>query len=367
MSASSNSVRASVGASTAVECLGLTVAYGSTVALSGVDLTVRERETVALLGPSGAGKTTLLHAVAGFIEPSAGEIRIGGRTVSGSGAFTPPEQRSVGMVFQQFALWPHLDALDTVAYPLLRAGVAPSEARREAGALLARLGLNGLEHRRPSELSGGQQQRIALARALARRPQVLLLDEPTAHLDAAARADLHAELARQRSEEPATTLHATHDVEEALGLADRVGLMRDGAIIQVGTPREVYEQPVDRWAAVLTGPSSVLEGRLQHDGMGRWELRTGDERTPVELPRDATRSDAAALLVRPDWACLGGPLRGRVRTVRFRGTHTDYEVESAFGAVQIRDQGPPRVAPGEPIGWSLTRGWPLQATGGAQR
>jgi ABC-type Fe3+/spermidine/putrescine transport system ATPase subunit len=349
----------------AVECRGLTVAYGDTVALRAVDLAVAERETVALLGPSGAGKTTLLHAVAGFLEPSAGEVRIDGRTVSGNGAFVPVEQRSVGMVFQQFALWPHLDALDTVAYPLERSGVPRAQARREAAGLLERLAMKGLEHRRSSELSGGQQQRVALARALARRPSVFLLDEPTAHLDASARADLHAELARQRADEPVTTIHATHDVEEAFGLADRVALMRNGAIVQVGTPRDVYERPVDRWAAALTGPSSVLEGVLEADGVGRWELITGDERTPVELPRDAARQGPVTLLVRPDWVCLGGTLRGRVLDVRFRGTHTDYTIDSAFGIVQVRDPGPPRAAAGQLTGWSLSRAWPLGPTAGS--
>ncbi|MFH2071532.1 MAG: ATP-binding cassette domain-containing protein, partial [Actinomycetota bacterium] len=169
----------------ALEIRDLDVSLGGTPILHGVDLSVAEGEAVALLGPSGSGKTTLLYAVAGFVTPTGGEIAIGGRTVSGPGRHTAPERRSVGFVFQNYALWPHLTAAETVAYPLQRSGIPAAEAASEAGALLARVGIPDLAGRKPAEMSGGQQQRVGLARALARKAALYLLDEPTAHLDAA--------------------------------------------------------------------------------------------------------------------------------------------------------------------------------------
>ena len=311
----------------ALEITGLEVTYGGTAALRGVTVSVRAGELLALLGPSGSGKTTLLHAVAGFLDPAAGTIRLAGTTVTGDGRPVPPERRDLAVVFQNYALWPHLTALDTVAYPVRRRGADRASARAEAREILGQLGIAHLSGRRPAELSGGEQQRVGLARALARRPSVYLFDEPTAHLDTHVRGVFLDELAARRRASGAAAVYATHDAEEALGLADRVALLRDGTLLQVGTPEQVYAEPVDLFAARLTGPASVI--------------------------------DDGRLLVRAGWARLGGPLDGEVRAVRFRGPHSDYLVAGPRGELLIREPGPPRHPVARRPGWTLEHGWPL--------
>jgi len=238
----------------ALDIRDLAVVYDGEPVIRGVSLTVEHGEVLALLGPSGSGKSTLLHAVAGFLTPADGVIRIGGETVAGEGPAEPPERRELGVVFQNHALWPHLSALDTVAYPGRRRGEGRAEARAEALAILDRFGIaHQAGGRRPAELSGGEQQRVGLARALARRPSLYLFDEPTAHLDTHLRGLFLDQLVTRRQEQGAAALYATHDAEEALGLADRIALLRDGRLVQLGRPEEVYERPVDLFAARLTG------------------------------------------------------------------------------------------------------------------
>jgi ABC-type Fe3+/spermidine/putrescine transport system ATPase subunit len=298
------------------------VRYGDAPAVGGVDLDVAAGETVALLGPSGSGKTTLLYAIAGFLPLTAGTIHLDGRLVASAEVSTPPEQRPLAMVFQHYGLWPHMDALDTVAYPARRAGEGRAAARAQARELLEQLRLAHLAGRRPAELSGGEQQRVGLARALARRPALYLLDEPTAHLDTVLKADLQAELATRMHADGAAAIHATHDVEEALAVADRVVLLREGAVVQVDRPRDVYARPANEWAARLTGPASFIEGELVAqgaDGPGRY-------------------------LVRPDWVRFDGPLAAHVTDVRYRGTHTDYRLATALGTLFLREPGPVRHA-----------------------
>ena len=315
----------------ALEVIDLAVSYDGTPALRGVSLTVAPGEVLALLGPSGSGKSTLLHAVAGFLAPGAGSVRLAGTDVAGNGRAVPPEHRDVAVVFQNYALWPHLSALDTVAYPLRRRGAGRTQARAEALAILERLRIASLAGRRPAELSGGEQQRVGLARALARRPSLYLFDEPTAHLDTHVRGVFLDELVSRQRDSGAAAVYATHDAEEALGLADRVALLAEGRLLQVGTPQQVYAEPVDLFAARLTGPASVIDAP---DGGGR-------------------------LLVRPGWACLGGPLDAEVRGVRFRGPHSDYLAATAFGDLLIREPGPPRRPVGARVGWTLLHGWPV--------
>ena len=314
-----------------VEIIDLVVEYDGTTALCGVTLSVAPGEVVALLGPSGSGKSTLLHAVAGFLAPRAGTVRLAGTTVAGNGRPVPPERRDLAVVFQNYALWPHLSAVDTVAYPARRRGAGRGAARAEAMELLGLLRIAHLADRRPAELSGGEQQRVGLARALARRPALYLFDEPTAHLDTHVRAVFLEELLARQRDSGAAAVYATHDAEEALGLADRVALLREGRLMQVGTPQQVYDEPVDLFAARLTGPASVIDAP---GGNGR-------------------------LLVRPGWAHLGGPLEGCLRGVWFRGPHSDHLVDTPLGDVLIREDGPPRHAAGACVGWTLARSWPL--------
>ena len=316
----------------ALELRGLSVSYGGVRALSEVDLHVAPGQVLALLGPSGSGKSTLLRTVAGFISPEAGEVWLGGERVASPQAAVPPELREVAMVFQNYALWPHLDALDTVAYPFRRRGEPRDRARAEARAILERLQVGHLAHRRPAELSGGEQQRVGLARALARQARVNLFDEPTAHLDTHVRQVFLSELLARRRDTGATAVYATHDAEEALGVADRVALLAGGRVVQVGDPQEVYQRPVGQWAARLTGTASVLT-------------------TP-----------AGPELVRPEWARLGGDRIARVRDVWFRGPHTDYLLETAEGSLVLREAGTPRHERDDQVGWSLLQSWPLEGS-----
>jgi len=323
--------------SDALELRGLSVTYDGTPALTEVDLRVAAGEMLALLGPSGSGKSTLLHTVAGLNPLQAGEIWLGGQRVAGPDGGHPPEGRGVAMVFQNYALWPHLTALDTVAYPGRRRGLRKTEARQEAMAILERLQVAHLAHRRPAELSGGEQQRVGLGRALARHASLYLFDEPTAHLDTHVRGVFLEELLTRRRESGAAALYATHDAEEALGVADRVAVLAAGRVVQVGTPEDVYHRPVDLWAARLTGPASVLAGR------------------------------AGPLLVRPEWARLVGDRTARVEDVWFRGPHSDYLLETDQGRLLVRAPGPPRHRRGDATSWSLQESWALGAETTGQR
>ncbi|MEX0658811.1 MAG: ABC transporter ATP-binding protein [Egibacteraceae bacterium] len=337
----------------AVACRDVAVAYGRVLALDGVDLLVEPGEAVALLGPSGAGKSTLLHLVAGFVSPTRGEVDVAGQAVATPARSLPPERRQVGVVFQHYALWPHMTAVDTVAYPLRRRGARARDARRQARLMLERMGIAELAERRPAELSGGQQQRVGLARALAREASVYLFDEPTAHLDTALRATLQEEMSDRRRALGAAAVYATHDAGEALAVADRVVLLRTGRVVQSGGPREIYEQPADLWAAQLTGPASLLDGGTQPAGDGQVRLHVAGE--PVTVPGAGTAGGRA--LVRPDWVALGGPLPATVDQMWYRGTHTDYRLDTPLGFVDAREPGPPRAARGTATTWALRRVW----------
>ena len=316
-----------------LEVRGLSVAYGSVTALSDVHLSVAPGEVLALLGPSGSGKSTLLHTVAGFHLPQAGEVWLNGRCVSSARRSEPPERRELAMVFQNYALWPHLSALDTVAYPARRRGENRAQAREQALVILDRLNVGHLSDRHPAELSGGEQQRVGLARALARKASLYLFDEPTAHLDTHVRGVFLEELVTRQRDTGAAAVYAAHDAEETLGLADRLALLAAGHVIQVGTPEQVYGEPVDELAARLTGPASVL---TTPDGPGE-------------------------LLVRPEWASLCGDRSARIRDVWFRGPHSDYLLDTAQGRLLVREPGPPAHQRGEDVSWGLRRSWPLRA------
>jgi ABC-type Fe3+/spermidine/putrescine transport system ATPase subunit len=347
-----------VGAHPALHCIALDVGYGDGRVLREIDLTVGSDEIVALLGASGSGKSTLLHAVAGLLRPSAGEIWLAGRRIATARWSTPPERRAIGLVFQNFALWPHLTVLDTVAYPQRRAGRTLSEARANAFDLLKRLGIADVSSRRPAELSGGQQQRVGLARALAREARLFLLDEPTAHLDTHLRHAFQESVLDRRADTGASVVYATHDPAEALAVADQVALVVDGRIIQTGSPETVYAEPVSRAAAVLTGPCSVLEARIDALERGRVALDFGDG--TMIVPGGGPRSAAARpsrVLLRPDWVYLGGPFRATIGGVAFHGPHTDYRLDTVGGGLTVRLIGPPQYAVGAGVTWGIEWAW----------
>jgi ABC-type Fe3+/spermidine/putrescine transport system ATPase subunit len=233
---------------------GLTVRYGTTLALERLDLTIKHDELFALLGGSGSGKTTLLRAIAGFVQPEAGRILLDDAELSG----LPPHRRPVNTMFQSYALFPHMSVAANIGFGLRQQGVSRAETRRRVEAMLALVRMDGFGGRRPAELSGGQQQRVALARSLAPSPRLLSLDEPMSALDQGLRRDTRAELVRLRRSLGISFILVTHDQDEALQMADRIGVMRDGRMAQAGTPAELYESPVNRFVAEFMGAANIL-------------------------------------------------------------------------------------------------------------
>jgi iron(III) transport system ATP-binding protein len=356
------------GAEASLICRGLSVGYGPIHAVNGVDLVVRRGELMAVLGPSGSGKTTLLHAAAGFVAPAEGEIHIAGQQVSGPGWAIPPERRSIGLVFQSYALWPHMTALDTVAYPLERRGVGREQAREKARLLLERVGLGSLAARRPGELSGGEQQRVGLARALAASPALFLLDEPTANLDATIKPLLQQEIVREQRSTGAGALYVTHDPAEAFAVADRVAVLRDGRLLQVGEPVSIYSEPANEWVARLTGPGSTLAVVAGRRSDGSIEL--GIDGVQLACAGELRGGPGPGIaLLRPEWAELASagtlPLSGSVKDVRYQGSTTDYTLAGSAYDVIVRREGPPEYAPGAIVSWAPKRVVVLPAEGAA--
>jgi iron(III) transport system ATP-binding protein len=283
----------------AIDARGVDKAFGRTRAVDGATLSVPHGELVALLGPSGSGKTTLLRVIAGFEEPDAGRVAIAGRAVAGDGAWVEPEHRRIGMVFQDGALFPHLTVERNVAFGASR--------RERVAECLALVGLEARAASYPHELSGGERQRVALARALAADPEVVLLDEPFASLDAGLRDALRAEVAVILREAGTSALLVTHDQAEALSLAGTVAVMREGRVEQIGTPEEIYERPQSRWVAEFLGEADVIPGTASR-GMVECELgRFG------AAPELAGRVN---VVIRPESVGIGtGPASGHAEGV----------------------------------------------------
>jgi iron(III) transport system ATP-binding protein len=246
-----------------VELKNLRKVYGNTVAVDGVDLDIAKGEFMTLLGPSGCGKTTTLRMIAGLIEPTDGEIRVGGKLLSASGAkVVPPEKRNMGMVFQNFAVWPHMRVFENVAFPLHNLKISKDEIRKRVHAALEMVKLAGLEDRYPSHLSGGQQQRVALARAMAVEPDILLFDEPLSNLDAKLREEMRFELKEIQRRIGVTSIYVTHDQAEAMAISDRIAVLARGKIKQIGTPCEIYDSPQDTFTAEFIGLANHLPGKV---------------------------------------------------------------------------------------------------------
>jgi iron(III) transport system ATP-binding protein len=269
---------------------GIEKRFGSFTALKGVDLEIEKGEFVCFLGPSGCGKTTLLRIVAGLEAQSAGTLHQGGRDISRA----PPAERDYGIVFQSYALFPNLTVADNVAYGLVNRKVPREQARARVGELVNLVGLPGSERKFPAQLSGGQQQRIALARALATRPGLLLLDEPLSALDAIVRVHLRQEIRSLQRKLGVTTIMVTHDQEEALSVADRIVVMNHGAIEQVGTPMEVYRDPATPFVADFVGRINVLPATLQAGG----RVRVGP--SSFECPHTHAPGGAVKIYLRPE-------------------------------------------------------------------
>jgi iron(III) transport system ATP-binding protein len=324
-----------------ISIASLTKTYpgGAAPALKGVSLDVAPGTFLVLLGPSGSGKTTLLRCLAGIERIDSGTIAIGSRTVTDGRSHVPPEQRDLSMVFQDYALWPHLNVLDNVAFALRRRHLPKAECRSGAAVMLERVGLADFARRYPNELSGGQQQRVALARALIADTGLILCDEPLSNLDADLRERMRVEISALVREAGATTVYITHDQAEAFALADHIGVLEEGVLVQAGAPEDIYNHPATPFVARFTGLAGELRVRaVAHGGDGTLEIVAADGavgRLPVMRPAGpALRpGDAALLAIRPTGVFLTHTsaderhLTGRVADVAFRGRGYEYAID----------------------------------------
>jgi len=320
-----------------VEFKSVVKQYGTVVAVRDVTFTIEPGTLVTLLGPSGCGKTTTLRLIAGLEMASSGQILIGGRDVTHLSA----ADRDVSMVFQSYALFPHMSVLDNVAYGPTVSGLPKTQAHAMAMEKLDLLGLTGFEKRMPSELSGGQQQRVAVARALVLEPQVLLFDEPLSNLDAKLRRRVREEIRELQLKLNLTVVYVTHDQQEALAVSDRIIVMSNAAIAQMGRPRELYEEPANLFVADFIGAANMVTGELTQIVGDRAKVRLGDNE--IELPHRGARPGPVTIAVRPESVRLSStrPSRpavpGKIDKASYLGTHMEYTVTGPLGDLFVVD------------------------------
>jgi spermidine/putrescine transport system ATP-binding protein len=355
---------ATKGAGDVVVLEGLTKHYGDVQALVDVDLRIRQGEFFALLGPSGCGKTTTLKLISGFEQPTRGRVLVHGRPMQGVPAF----KRDVNTVFQNYALFPHLDVRDNVAFGLRMKKVAKRERHARAEEALERVHLPGVARRAIDELSGGQQQRVALARALVNRPSVLLLDEPLGALDLKLRRAMQQELKEIQRDVGISFVFVTHDQHEALSMADRIAVMHDGRVQQVGAPREIYEQPRSRFVADFIGESGFLAGTLEGRANEYASVRLASgERLLALAPVGLPDTGKVTVAIRPEHVTVGAApadvtmnvVSGRLQSAEYVGSDSFYKLDAGKAGVLIARQpgtGAP-VAPGV-----LTASFPADRT-----
>ncbi|MBI4202978.1 MAG: ABC transporter ATP-binding protein [Chloroflexi bacterium] len=335
----------------AIRCFGLTKKYGEVLAVGRVDLAVDHGQKVVLLGPSGCGKTTLLRLIAGFETPTTGTLAVGGQLVAWPRYSLTPEKRRVGMVFQDYALFPHLDVRGNIAYGLKRNG----DREQRVQEVVHLVGLQGKERRMPHELSGGEQQRVALARALAPKPAVVLLDEPFSNLDTGLRSRVRAEVKAILTEAKATCIFVTHDQEEALFLGDRIAVMSRGQIEQVDTPEGIFHRPATPYVASFMGTADFLKGAVEGEVVVT-------ELGPVPRPPSVVLEGQVEVMVRPDDVSIvhDGLAEARVVSRVFSGAHYLYKVRLPSGATVHSLMGHSHtIEAGERVSVRLSAGHPL--------
>jgi iron(III) transport system ATP-binding protein len=349
-----------------VRIQGLSKRYGDVAAVEGLDLRVEPGELVALLGPSGCGKTTTLRLVAGFLKPEAGEIWIGERCLSSPATVVPPERRRMAMIFQSYALWPHMTVDQNVAYGLRFTGAPKIDRDRRVNDMLKAVQLEGYGSRYPGELSGGQQQRVAVARALVVEPEILLLDEPLSNLDANLREEMRFEIRRLHEQFAITTLYVTHDQAEAMVISDRVAVLQNGRVAQIGTAEELFQRPRTRFVAEFIGRTNLIDGvATSSNTVARGPLRLS------VAAADLTPGAAVAVSIRPHQIELTSGasarptavpetnvLTGTVVRASYLGDGVDYQVQIEGSDVVLRVAGPtqPRVRIGEGVSVSVAVG-----------
>lgn len=352
----------------AIRMRGVERWFGETRALANFDLDVESGHLMTLLGPSGSGKTTALRLIAGFDRPDDGTIEIDGVPVAGPSTYIPAEQRRVGMVFQDYALFPHLSVQRNVGY-----GVNKGQRTDRVPAVLELVGLTGKAHRMPHELSGGEQQRVALARALAPRPGVILLDEPFSNLDASLRIKVRNEIAEILRRAGTTAVFVTHDQEEALAMSDRIAVMKDGRIEQIGAPLEIYDRPSSRFVADFIGDTNIIEGRVEAGSDGRPQITAPGIMQPL-ADGGAIAGGHAAVALRPEKIRLAGngaafdiTVSGIVELANFHGESVLLRVAVDGGPrllARAPNDGtgrPPRPGDRLMLGWNRDDAVPLRS------
>ncbi|MEM1663507.1 MAG: ABC transporter ATP-binding protein [Pyrobaculum sp.] len=325
---------------------------GRVVAVDDVDLLINHGEVMAVLGPSGCGKTTLLRLVAGLEEPTSGKIFFDDRDVT----HVPTQKRNTAVVPQTWALWPHMSVFENVAYGLRLRKLSEAEVKKRVAEALELVGLAGLENRRPYQLSGGQQQRVALARALVVQPEVLLLDEPLANLDAKIRVELREEVRKIAKRLSITTIYVTHDQEEAMAVADRIAVMNAGKILQVGTPEEIYHRPTNFFVATFIGRSNILRGKVV-EARGEAAVVDVGFLITAQTPRPVPPGVEVDVVIRPEDIYVGsGGVKCVVEDVVFLGRF--YQTSLRCRGVLLKAEGPkPPVVEGEEVSVEVARAW----------
>jgi iron(III) transport system ATP-binding protein len=345
----------------------LTKRFGPLEVVNRVDLAIQEGELFTLLGPSGCGKTTLLRLIAGFYVPDEGEVYFDERRVND----VPPHERGIGMVFQNYALWPHMTVFENAAYGLKLQNIGRSEIAAQVMSVLEKVKLTGLGDRYPGQLSGGQQQRVALARALVLNPKILLLDEPLSNLDAKIRIQVRAEIRKLQKELGITTVYVTHDQEEALTLSDRIAVFNQGKVLQIGPPKELYERPANRFVADFIGINNLIEGTVQSIDAEHRQLtvKSAFGELSALLDDRLQVGDRCILCIRPENAAFGGEaaagrnlVNGRIAFAAYLGNAVRYDVELAQGVIFKVDIRDPWHHEQLPMGSAVSLSFPISST-----
>ncbi len=346
-----------------VRLVDLVKKFGNVVAVNHVSLDIKDGEFMTLLGPSGCGKTTTLRMIAGLEVPTEGEIYIGDRLVSSpsKGVFVPPEQRNIGMVFQNYAVWPHMTVFDNVAYPLKIRKVPKEEMRERVMRALEMVRLKGFENRYPHQLSGGQQQRVALARALVMEPEVMLLDEPLSNLDAKLREEMRFEIKELQKKLGVTIVYVTHDQAEAMAMSDRIAVMESGVVHQVGSPWEIYKRPADAFVAGFIGLANFLkfdDVKIEDD---RAEVTLFGGRVKVTCAPPLKKDGELIFVVRPSEIDLldkpeENTVPGKVLRATFLGDIIDYLVEVEGEKIRVQTKSTVMHREGEIVHLKITHG-----------
>ncbi|MFT5061497.1 MAG: putative spermidine/putrescine transport system ATP-binding protein [Polaromonas sp.] len=315
-----------------VEFSAISKHFGTSVAVADLDLQIEQGEFFSLLGPSGCGKSTTLRMLAGFVKPTTGQIHVNGRNVTA----LPPEARDIGIVFQNYAIFPHMTVFDNIAFGLVERRLARADIKQKVDAALAEVGMTGFEDRYERELSGGQKQRVALARVLVIEPEILLLDEPLSALDKKMREEMKFWIKNIQKSVGITTIYVTHDQSEALTMSDRIAVMDQGRVLQIGTPVEIYEQPASRFIAEFIGESNLLDGTVSDVDGAVCSIDIGGTAVTGRLTQNnaAVKGQAVALLVRPEMIRLHAldaseqpKLNGTVREIIYQGSVVRYRIQ----------------------------------------